>query len=144
MAAVSPEDPTTDQLRLLFFGSLRRCQDRLLWLYRHRVIDRLDPAGPFRRASHKRTGYSMRSAHTSSPRGSDVTGVALAGIVSRTSTSTRSSRTAWSATGSLARDRRDPRHVGRVGRGGELGWGAIKPHRSLPPYERRDRMPASR
>jgi Replication-relaxation/Resolvase, N terminal domain len=29
---------TTDQLRLLFFGSLG-CQDRLLWLYRHRVID---------------------------------------------------------------------------------------------------------
>jgi hypothetical protein len=23
---------TTDQLRLLFFSSLRRCQDRLLWL----------------------------------------------------------------------------------------------------------------
>jgi hypothetical protein len=38
---------TTDQLRLLFFGSLRRCQDRLLWLYRHRVIDRFYPAGPF-------------------------------------------------------------------------------------------------
>jgi hypothetical protein len=38
---------TTDQLRLLFFGSLRRCQDRLLWLYRNRVIDRFYPAGPF-------------------------------------------------------------------------------------------------
>jgi hypothetical protein len=38
---------TTDQLRLLLFGSLRRCQDRLLWLYRHRVIDRFYPAGPF-------------------------------------------------------------------------------------------------
>jgi hypothetical protein len=38
---------TTDQIRLLFFGSLRRCQDRLLWLYRHRVIDRFYPAGPF-------------------------------------------------------------------------------------------------
>ena len=38
---------TTDQLRLLFFGSSRRCQDRLLWLYRHRVIDRFYPAGPF-------------------------------------------------------------------------------------------------
>jgi len=31
----------------LFFGSSRRCQDRLLWLYRHRVIDRFYPAGPF-------------------------------------------------------------------------------------------------
>lgn len=38
---------TTDQLRLLFFSSLRRCQDRLLWLYRHRVIDRFYPSGPF-------------------------------------------------------------------------------------------------
>jgi Replication-relaxation len=38
---------TTDQLRLLFFSSLRRCQDRLLWLHRHRVIDRFFPAGPF-------------------------------------------------------------------------------------------------
>ncbi|MGA9874327.1 MAG: replication-relaxation family protein [Solirubrobacteraceae bacterium] len=39
---------TTDQLRLLFFSSRRRCQDRLLWLYRHRVIDRFYPAGPFK------------------------------------------------------------------------------------------------
>jgi Replication-relaxation/Recombinase zinc beta ribbon domain/Recombinase len=38
---------TTDQLRLLFFSSLRRCQDRLLWLHRHRVIDRFYPGGPF-------------------------------------------------------------------------------------------------
>jgi hypothetical protein len=38
---------TTDQLRLLFFSSLRRCQDRLLWLHRNRVIDRFYPAGPF-------------------------------------------------------------------------------------------------
>jgi Replication-relaxation len=38
---------TTNQLRLLFFSSLRRCQDRLLWLYRHRVIDRFYPSGPF-------------------------------------------------------------------------------------------------
>jgi hypothetical protein len=38
---------TTDQLRLLFFSSLRRCQDRLLWLHRHRVIDRFYPSGPF-------------------------------------------------------------------------------------------------
>jgi hypothetical protein len=32
----------------LFFSSRRRCQDRLLWLYRHRVIDRFYPAGPFK------------------------------------------------------------------------------------------------
>lgn len=38
---------TTEQLRLLFFSSLRRCQDRLLWLHRHRVIDRFYPSGPF-------------------------------------------------------------------------------------------------
>jgi hypothetical protein len=31
----------------LFFSSLRRCQDRLLWLHRNRVIDRFYPAGPF-------------------------------------------------------------------------------------------------
>ncbi len=38
---------TTEQMRLLFFSSLRRCQDRLLWLHRHRVIDRFYPSGPF-------------------------------------------------------------------------------------------------
>ncbi len=38
---------TTDQLRLLFFSSRRRGQDRLLWLLRHRVIDRFYPSGPF-------------------------------------------------------------------------------------------------
>src|SRR5438046_9774 len=37
----------TDQLKLLFFSSERRCQDRLLFLYRHRVLDRFYPPSPF-------------------------------------------------------------------------------------------------
>jgi hypothetical protein len=37
----------TDQLKLLFFSSERRCQDRLLCLYRHRVLDRFYPPSPF-------------------------------------------------------------------------------------------------
>lgn len=35
---------TTDQLTLLFFSSKRRAQDRLLLLYRQRVLDRFYPA----------------------------------------------------------------------------------------------------
>lgn len=38
---------TTDQLALLFFSSKRRAQDRLLFLYRHRVVDRFYPPAPF-------------------------------------------------------------------------------------------------
>jgi hypothetical protein len=38
---------TTDQLTLLFFSSKRRAQDRLLFLYRHRVVDRFYPPAPF-------------------------------------------------------------------------------------------------
>ncbi len=38
---------STGQLQLLFFSSKRRCQDRLLFLYRHRVLDRFYPPGPF-------------------------------------------------------------------------------------------------
>jgi len=38
---------TTDQLRLLFFSSRRRAQDRLLFLYRQRVVDRFYPPAPF-------------------------------------------------------------------------------------------------
>src|SRR5581483_1068825 len=34
----------TDQLALLFFSSRRRAQDRLLFLYRQRVLDRFYPA----------------------------------------------------------------------------------------------------
>lgn len=37
----------TDQLTLLFFSSKRRAQDRLLFLYRQRVLDRFYPASPF-------------------------------------------------------------------------------------------------
>src|ERR687891_2273768 len=38
---------TTDQLALLFFSSRRRAQDRLLLLYRHRLVDRFYPPRPF-------------------------------------------------------------------------------------------------
>jgi hypothetical protein len=38
---------TTDQLLLLFFSSRRRCQHRLLFLYRHRVVDRFYPPSRF-------------------------------------------------------------------------------------------------
>jgi hypothetical protein len=38
---------TTDQLELLFFSSKRRAQDRLLFVYRHRLLDRFYPPSPF-------------------------------------------------------------------------------------------------
>jgi hypothetical protein len=38
---------TTEQLQLLFFSSRRRAQDRLLFLYRNRVLDRFYPSAPF-------------------------------------------------------------------------------------------------
>jgi hypothetical protein len=38
---------TTDQLTLLFFSSKRRAQDRLLFLYRQRVLDRFYPVSRF-------------------------------------------------------------------------------------------------
>jgi hypothetical protein len=45
---------TTDQLTLLFFSSRRR-QDRLLFLYRHRLVDRFYPPAPF--------GFGKAQAH---------------------------------------------------------------------------------
>jgi hypothetical protein len=38
---------TTSQVQLLFFSSRRRAQDRLLFLYRNRVLDRFYPPAPF-------------------------------------------------------------------------------------------------
>jgi DNA-binding transcriptional ArsR family regulator len=38
---------TTDQLRLLFFSSKRRAQDRLRFLYEERVVDRFYPPRPY-------------------------------------------------------------------------------------------------
>jgi hypothetical protein len=38
---------TTDQLTLLYFSSTRRAQDRLLFLYRERVVDRFYPPSRF-------------------------------------------------------------------------------------------------
>jgi hypothetical protein len=46
---------TTEQLQLLFFSSRRRAQDRLLFLYRNRVLDRFYPPAPF--------GYGKPDAH---------------------------------------------------------------------------------
>ncbi len=46
---------TTDQLQLLFFSSRRRAQDRLLYLYRHRVVDRFYP--PLRFGHGKATAH---------------------------------------------------------------------------------------
>lgn len=37
----------TAQLQLLFFSSRRRTQDRLLFFYRNRIVDRFYPAAPF-------------------------------------------------------------------------------------------------
>lgn len=36
----------TDQVAVLFFSSVRRAQDRMLFLYRHRLVDRFYPAAP--------------------------------------------------------------------------------------------------
>ena len=47
---------STGQLELLFFSSRRRYQDRLLFLYRERVIDRFYPLGPF--------GFGKPPAHS--------------------------------------------------------------------------------
>ena len=46
---------TTEQLQLLFFSSRRRAQDRLLFLYRNRVVDRFYPPLRF--------GYGKATAH---------------------------------------------------------------------------------
>jgi hypothetical protein len=46
---------TTDQLQLLFFTSRRRAQDRLLYLYRHQVVDRFYP--PLRFGHGKATAH---------------------------------------------------------------------------------------
>lgn len=46
---------TTEQLQLLFFSSRRRAQDRLLFLYRNRVVDRFYPP--------RRFGHGKAAAH---------------------------------------------------------------------------------
>lgn len=80
---------TTDQIELLFFSSRRRCQDRLLFLFRHRLIDRFYPPSPFgsgkpqahwlldeagavlvaaiRRVERKRLGWQRRDDWASHP-----------------------------------------------------------------------------
>jgi hypothetical protein len=127
---------TTDQLRLLFFGSLRRCQDRLLWLYRHRVIDRFYPAGPFSLGKPQahwlldevgahlvaaRLGRDRRGLgwdrqqdfheHTQLAHRLECNRFAC-GVI----TATLDTPDVWVAAW-------------------EPGWGAIKPYWSLPPYE---------
>ena len=53
---------TTDQLELLFFSSKRRAQDRLLFLYRHRLLDRFYPPSPF--GAGKPQAHWLLSWHT--------------------------------------------------------------------------------
>jgi hypothetical protein len=127
---------TTDQLRLLFFGSLRRCQDRLLWLYRHRVIDRFYPAGPF--------ALGKPQAHWLL----DEVGAHL--VAARLGRERKS--LAWDRQqdfhehAQLAHRLECNRFVCSViattldtpdvwVSAWEPGWGAIKPHWSIPPYE---------
>jgi hypothetical protein len=59
---------TTDQLQLLFFSSRRRAQDRLLFLYRNRLLDRFYPQRRSATASRRRTGCSTRRARSWSRR----------------------------------------------------------------------------
>jgi hypothetical protein len=60
----------TDQLTLLFFSSQRRAQDRLLFLYRHRLLDRFNPAHLPRR--HTRGLRNVRKSGASRPRTGDL------------------------------------------------------------------------
>ena len=136
---------TTDQLRLLFFGSLRRCQDRLLWLYRHRVIDRFYPAGPFSLGKPQahwlldEVGALLVAARLG--RAARV----LTGIASKTSTNTCSSLTDWSATDSHAAS--SPRPLTRPtcgsGRGSRAGARSSRTGHGRR-MKARARMPASR
>ena len=127
---------TTDQIRLLFFGSLRRCQDRLLWLYRHRVIDRFYPAGPFSLGKPQahwlldEVGAHLVAARLGRARKSlgwdrqqDFHEHAQLAhrlecnrFVCSVITATLDTPDVWVAAW-------------------EPGWGAIKPHWSIPPYE---------
>ncbi len=127
---------TTDQLRLLFFGSLRRCQDRLLWLYRHRVIDRFYPAGPFSlgkpqahwlldevgahlvaaRLGRERKSLAWDRQQDFHEHAQLVHRLECNRFVCSVIAATLDTQDVW---------------VGVW----EPGWGAIKPHWSIPPYE---------
>ncbi len=127
---------TTDQLRLLFFGSLRRCQDRLLWLYRHRVIDRFYPAGPFSlgkpqahwlldevgahlvaaRLGRERKGLGWDRQQDFHEHTQLAHRLECNRFVCSLITATLDTPDVWVAAW-------------------ESGWGAIKPYWSLPPYE---------
>jgi len=61
---------TTDQVELLFLSSKRRAQDRLLFLYRHRLLDRFCPPSPFGAGKPQAHCCSTRRARSLSPRSS--------------------------------------------------------------------------
>ena len=92
---------TTDQLSLLFFSSTRRAQDRLLFLYRQRVLDRFFPPSRFGAGkSRRRTGCSTRLVPTWWPPASSSTAATSTGSAATTGPRTRSSPTAWRSTAS--------------------------------------------
>ena len=127
---------TTGQLRPLFFGSLRRCQDRLLWLYRHRVIDRFYPAGPFslgKPPAHwllDEVGAHLVAARLGRDRKS-LGWDRQQDFHEHTQLAHRleCNRFVCSVIAATL-------HTPEVWVGAwEPGWGAIKPHWSIPPYE---------
>jgi hypothetical protein len=81
---------TTNQLALLFFSSTRRAQDRLLLLYRQRVLDRFYPPSRF--------DAGKPQAHW--PPASASNAAISTGSVATTGARTRSSRTGWRSTAS--------------------------------------------
>ena len=121
---------TTDQLALLFFSSRRRAQDRLLFLYRHRVVDRFYPPAPF--------GYGKAQAHWLLDEAGAILVAARLGVERKKLGWQR--RDDWGSHPQLAhrletnrlRHRSDRRHAGRTRRLGCTWWaGPAEAARSL-------------